>query len=111
MQKTISKTSEWQVVKLEHLILTEHEIEKHLRTVKGLLEAGYKNIALSIAPNEYPYSKCLSLLLRCHKLVFRHNGRFVVIQTNEEFLKTIIETNLNRVIRFVSSEKEIEGDD
>jgi hypothetical protein len=103
----ISRKNSWQIVHIAHLILAEHEVEKYLSIVQELLDAGHREIALALAPKEYPYSKCLLLLLRCLKLVAQYKGSFAVIQSNTEFLKIIEAIHLHDVIRFVASEDEL----
>jgi hypothetical protein len=109
MQTTVLKKTGWHVVNVEHLFLVEYDIEKYVRLVKQLLRDGYKNIALSITPHEYPYLKFLSLLLRCHIAVQQFDGKLVVIQSNEDFLETVQATHLHNLIRFMSSEEELEN--
>jgi hypothetical protein len=111
MMAAISRKSEWRIVRIEHLIPTEYEVEKHLHAVKMLLREGHRKIALLIAPNEYPYSKFLSLVLRCDRSVKQAGGEFSVIQSNEDFLRTVRTTNLHKVIRFLGSEEELEKGD
>ena len=57
----------------------ESLVEKHAREGDG-------RIAVSMGMNVYPYSKLISVLVRCNKLVQDQGGTLAVVQPNPDFL-------------------------
>ncbi|MBD3390663.1 MAG: hypothetical protein GF418_01445 [Chitinivibrionales bacterium] len=71
------------------------------------LDDGSRKIAISLSINAYPYSKLISVLVRCNKLAEDHGGTLAVVQPNTDFLDIIKRTKLDQVFTVVPAEADL----
>jgi hypothetical protein len=81
--------------------------------IEGLVEKcmldGNRKVALSMGINVYPYSKLISVLIRCSAIVLEHGGKLAVVQPNPDFLEVLKRTRLEQVFAIASSESDLEN--
>ena len=70
---------------------------------------GMTKIAISLSINAYPYSKLISVLVRCDQLVKERGGTLAVVQSNKDFIEVLKRTKLDAVFRIAASEEELAG--
>ena len=86
---------------------TEGDAEALKNRISDYMDEGKMNIVLSFTPDSYPYSKLLTILTQCHRLVKSRNGRLVVVHPNRDFHEIIEQTKLANVLEAYASEDDI----
>ncbi len=70
-------------------------------------DEGAVNIALSLSINAYPYSKLISVLVRCKQIVQERGGVLAVVQSNKDFVEVLKRTKLDEIIKIAASEADL----
>jgi anti-anti-sigma regulatory factor len=77
------------------------------KTVAKLVRKKKKAIAVSLSINAYPYSKIISALIQCSRIVGEYDGVLAVVQPNTDFIEVLKRTKLGEVFRIVASESDL----
>jgi anti-anti-sigma factor len=86
---------------------TEGDVESLKQQIEQYLSQGKAKIVLSFTPDSYPYSKLLTLLTQCKRLIESRGGRLIIVHPNQDFLGILEQTKLKHVFEVYSSEDEI----
>jgi anti-anti-sigma factor len=73
--------------------------------VRGLLEKGMKNLAISFTEGSYFCSLTLSVLVQFLGFVKEREGDLVILKPNERIKNTLQIVGLNKLIKMVDSEE------
>ena len=86
---------------------TEGDVEALLKQIDDYLDEGKTKIVLTFTPASYPYSKLLTMLTQCHRLVEKRGGKLIIVHPNPDFHEIIEQTKLKSVLEVYSSEDDI----
>jgi len=87
---------------------TEGDVESLKKQIEDCMDEGKMKIVLSFTPASYPYSKLLTLLTQCHRLIKERGGKLIIVHPNQDFLDILDQTKLLNVLEVYSAEDEIE---
>jgi anti-anti-sigma factor len=105
------------IVKKDYLLIKvqqeadgDTDFDQLRKVMTEYIEKGSTKIALSLAINAYPYSKLISALVHCNRLIEKVGGTLAVVQPNQDFLDVLKQTKLDKVFKVFSSEAELAAD-
>jgi anti-anti-sigma factor len=87
---------------------TEGDVESLKKQIEDAMNEGKMRIALSFTPASYPYSKLLTLLTQCYRLVKQRGGKLIIIHPNQDFHDILEETKLLNVLEVYTSEDDVQ---
>jgi stage II sporulation protein AA (anti-sigma F factor antagonist) len=82
-------------------------LKSHINT---LLEKNIQKIALNLSQVTYLDSGALNVLIYCHNMLKKKDGKLVIIRTNE-YVKDVLDVvGLNKLVKIYGTEEEFEND-
>jgi anti-anti-sigma factor len=86
---------------------TDGDMESLKKQIEDSMDDGKVRIALSFTPASYPYSKLLTMLTQCYRLIKDRGGKLVIVHPNQDFHDIMEQTKLLNVLEVYVSEDEI----
>ncbi|MBD3391267.1 MAG: hypothetical protein GF418_04355 [Chitinivibrionales bacterium] len=99
--------SGYHILRILQNSFTEGDVEALKKQIDDYIDDGKSRIALSFTPDSYPYSKLLTLLTQCDRLVKERGGKLIIIHPNPDFHEIIEQTKLTSVLEVYSSEDDV----
>ncbi|MBD3344428.1 MAG: hypothetical protein GF401_05145 [Chitinivibrionales bacterium] len=87
---------------------TEKDLDDIRDLVAGHLKRRVDKIALCFDAKAYPYSKLITLLIKCDSLAKEAGADLAIIQPNEDFADILTGMKLTSVVRLLDSEDALE---
>ena len=97
----------YQVLRILQNTFSDDDIEALKRQIKEYLDKGITRIALAFIESIYPYSKLVSLITQCYRMINEKRGSLVVVQPSQAFARVADSLNLPTVVRIVASEDDL----
>lgn len=75
------------------------------------LAEGTVRFAIAFTSRSFLFSRYITVLIQCHKMIQDHNGRLAIIQANDHVLQTLNIIGLDRFLEICSSEEDLGHND
>ncbi|MBD3320624.1 MAG: hypothetical protein GF350_05975 [Chitinivibrionales bacterium] len=104
--ETIDKKS-CKVFRIRQGTFVDGDLNEIRDIVADHLRRGARKVALSFNDEAYPYSKLISLIVKCDSLAKKTNSELVIIQPNADFADVLAGTNLTAIVKLLASENDL----
>ncbi|HEX2955797.1 MAG TPA: STAS domain-containing protein [Chitinispirillaceae bacterium] len=109
MKIDITQRGIYQVLQIEEELNVISDLSELRYLIRGYLNQGKKNIAVSFVNASYIYSGAIAVLIDCYKLIKKDNGDLCIIESNPE-LRNIFKTlHLDQFMQMYQSLEELPG--